>query len=134
MYFDTPANDNPDEKPPERRREARRRVLLQGQIVYPHNRYTAQCVIRDLSCLGARISVAADALSREPFLIVVRDGLAHSSSQVWSNPRFTGLQFRKTYALRDTVPHELKTMQQLWIDLDLIHRADQQGWRDLAPR
>ena len=108
-------------------------MLLQGKIVYPHNTYAADCMIRDLSTQGARISVDPRALSKEPFLIVVRDGSAHRSATVWSTPRFSGLRFHESHALRDPVPEHLRAVQQLWVDMDQPYRVQQTRWKDFSP-
>jgi len=129
-----PANDHPSGSAPDRRQTPRQRVLLQGKIVYPHNSYAADCVIRDLSTKGARITVDPRALSAEPFLIVVRDGSAHRSLAVWSNPRFTGLRFQESHVLRDQVPASMQAIQRLWVDLEKPHQIEQQRWKDFSPR
>ena len=81
-HFDT-ANDNGGRTPNERRREPRRRVLLTGKLVYPHNNFSADCTIRDLSANGARLIVRSEDLSSDPFLIVVKKAIVHGALTAW---------------------------------------------------
>lgn len=77
----------------ERRRDPRRRVLLQGKIVFPHNSFSSDCLIRDLSPGGARIGVDTASLSQDPYLIVVRDALVHETRTMWTQAQQAGLRF-----------------------------------------
>ncbi len=101
----------------ERRRETRRRVLLQGKLVYPHNSFSADCMIRDLSQGGARIAVDNQLLTADPFLIVVRDAAIHQSTIMWTDPRQAGLRFDDSHGLDGDVPLRLKAMKRLWLEL-----------------
>ena len=112
-----PVNDHRGPDGAERRREPRRRVLLQGKIVYPHNSFSADCVIRDLSAGGARITLPPEAVSQDPFLIVVRQAVVHESTTVWSTPSFTGLKFDRSHSLGGETPLQLRHIQRLWTEL-----------------
>jgi len=67
-------------------------------------------------------------------LIVVRDGSAHRSRTVCSNPRFTGLKFQESHALRDPVPEHLRAVRRLWVDMEQPYRVEQTRWQDFSPR
>ena len=114
-----PANDNDDQPPPERRGQVRRRVLLTGKIVYPHNGFTADCTVRDLSEGGARIGVSPAAIFADPFLIVVRQAVVHHSLTVWRNGQHAGLSFLKTVDLSGQQPLYLRPIQRVWLELAL---------------
>ena len=112
-----PSNDNVVVPVPDRRREPRRRVLLQGKIVYPHNGCTADCVVRDLSSGGARLSAVPEALTSHPFLIVVRQAVAYEARTAWAAPPQAGLQFVARTDLGGEVPRHFKAIQRLWVEL-----------------
>ena len=101
----------------ERRREPRRRVLLQGKVVFPHNSFSADCMIRDLSEGGARIAIDSQMITTHPFLIVVREAVIHQSTTMWTDVRQAGLRFDESHALDGEVPLRLRAMKRLWVDL-----------------
>jgi hypothetical protein len=111
------SNDNGSPPPDERRLAPRRRVLLKGKIVYPHNAFSADCAIRDLSASGARIHVAPEAISSDPFLIVVRDAVVHRSTTAWQEGDQAGLRFHATDSLTGETPLHLRTIQRIWVEL-----------------
>lgn len=110
-------NDNPSRPAHERRRSPRRRVLLQGKIVYPHNSFSADCTIRDLSADGARIRVKPEAMLADPFLIVVREAVVHPSAIMWRTAGEAGLRFDGREDLSGETPLHLRHIQRLWIEL-----------------
>lgn len=114
-----PVNDNGLSPPLERRASARRRVLLTGKIVYPHNSFSADCTIRDLSAGGARIAIAPEAISAEPCLIVVKDAVIHHSTTAWRQGAHAGLRFRRTFDLAVEAPLHLRNAQRIWMELML---------------
>ena len=110
-------NDNRPPPPGERRADPRRRVLLKGKIVYLHNAFSADCTIRELSVGGARIRVAADAISADPFLIVVKNAVVHQSTTVWHEGDQAGLRFQTTESLTGETPIHLRNIQRVWVEL-----------------
>jgi hypothetical protein len=112
-----PTNDNLAPPPKERRGELRRRVLLTGKLVYVHNSFSADCTIRDLSPGGARITVAPEAVSSDPFLIIVRRAVVCESRTAWRAGDQAGLQFIKTHALGGQTPLQLRAIQRVWVEL-----------------
>jgi hypothetical protein len=95
----------------------RRRVLLSGKIVYPHNSLTADCTIRDLSEGGARIVINPEAISADPFLIVVSRAVVHPSATVWHTERQAGLRFSGSFDLSGETPFQLQGVRRLWVAL-----------------
>ncbi len=101
----------------EHRAAPRRRVLLQGKIVYGPTNITLDCAIRNLSRSGARVRLAsATPLPAEVKLVEIKDGMAFDCHVVWrAMPEF-GLAFTRAYDLaRDTRP-ELRPLRRIWID------------------
>jgi PilZ domain len=111
------SNDNRPPPPGERRAHARRRVLLNGKIIYIHNAFSADCTIRDLSVGGARIRLSPDAISADPFLIVVKDAVVHQSMTAWHVDDQAGLRFRITDSLTGETPIHLRHIQRIWMEL-----------------
>ncbi|MDB5429289.1 MAG: type pilus assembly PilZ [Caulobacter sp.] len=111
------ANDNGPPPPRERRADVRRRVLLTGKVVYPHNTFSADCTIRDLSAGGARILVAPEAVSADPFLIVVKDAVVHQATTAWHDGNQAGLKFQATVNLAGETPLHLRNIQRIWVEL-----------------
>jgi hypothetical protein len=110
-------NDNVRRPGFERRREPRRRVLLTGKLVYLNNSFSADCAIRDLSAGGARIAVNLEAVSADPFLIVVKHAVLHASRTAWRGEAQSGLQFLDTVEISGPVPLHLRAIQALWVEL-----------------
>jgi hypothetical protein len=101
----------------ERREAHRGRTLLNGKIVYGPG-FTADCCIRDLTPLGAKVMMPPNQTSPEEFfLIVVRDGLAHRSRTRWSNDREAGVTFEDTHDFAGPVPAYLQPMRRIWAEL-----------------
>lgn len=101
----------------ERRQAPRRRVLLQGKLVFPHNSFSTSCSIRDLSDSGARITFADPSIVADPFLIIVRDGSAHESTTMWTRQGQAGLLFVRSHDLGAEVPFHLRSIKRLWLEL-----------------
>jgi hypothetical protein len=112
-----PINDNASRPPHERRSEPRRRVFLKGKIVYPQNSFSADCTIRDLSAGGARIAVNPEAISADPFLIVVKQAVVHQSRTAWQVGLQAGLRFVDSIDLGGETPLHLKPIQRVWLEL-----------------
>jgi hypothetical protein len=112
-----PVNDNSEQPFQERRAEARRRVLLTGKLVYAGNSYSANCTIRDLTPRGARIAIDPQAVSDDPFLIVVRQATAYESCTVWRDEREVGLSFIRSIDLSGKTPVNLRAIQRMWLEL-----------------
>lgn len=110
-------NDNEIPPPAERRRDRRRRVLFKGKIVYLDSSFSTDCAINDISPGGARITVDPQAISAEPFLIVVRDAVVHPSRTAWYVDGQAGLQFQGAVKLGEDVPPAYRAVQRLWAAL-----------------
>ena len=101
----------------ERRSQARRRVFLQGKIVSPQPGFSADCIIRNLSPSGARISLSPDATLWDPFLIVVSHAELHELDAVWRHGGDAGVRFLNRIELDHAVPPHLNLMRHVWLGL-----------------
>lgn len=96
-------------------REPRKRVYLNGKLVYGDGAFSFDCLIRDVSHGGAKIVVRrTQMMPHNLYLIAVKDQLAHEAKVVWLNVPARGLQFVNTYRLNDNLPEEVKFLRPLW--------------------
>jgi hypothetical protein len=109
----------PGEKPPlarlEKRVSTRKRVLFGGKIVYGDDgAFTVDCVIRDLSDTGARITLG-NRVSIPPnvYFIDLKAGLAFEAVVAWRRAPNFGLRFLKTIDLAHA-PKEMEHLARLW--------------------
>ena len=106
-----------DDVPPpaERRPSPRKRVLLRGVVTYLGGTHSFDCMIRDLSESGARISLSAvQPISSHVYLIDVRGRTAYEATVVWNKGMQLGLKFLKTLPLANVTDPELAYLAKLW--------------------
>ena len=114
--FDAASFDSPLH-PIERRSAVRQRVLLQGKTLSVTNALTGDCLIRNLSEAGARITLRGAGLHpSDAILIVVKTGMAHEAITVWARAEERGLKFRNAFDLKEGTPARLRYAYQLWIE------------------
>ena len=86
--------ENPEERVENRRRERRDRVLFRGRIILDDGFSTIDCVIRDLSPHGARVTVQDQAVPPRSFSLTVLDtGRVFDAVRRWQHGRSVGLEF-----------------------------------------
>ncbi len=86
--------ENPDDRVENRRRERRDRVLFRGRIILDDGFSTIDCVIRDLSPHGARVTVQDQAVPPRSFSLAVLDtGRVFDAIRRWQHGRSVGLEF-----------------------------------------
>jgi len=117
MQFATHSAEHPAGWVGERRQEPRRRVLLQGKLVFWRQSFGADCMIRDLSAGGARIVLRDSALAPDPYLIVVREAAAHESITRWTLESQVGLSFSRSFDLGGEIPPHLQHLRRIWLEL-----------------
>ena len=84
-----------------RRREHRRRVLFRGKILLDDGCSTIDCVIRDLSTHGARVTVQDNAAVPRSFSLAVLDtGRIVGAVRRWQHGQNVGLEFSVEEAFR----------------------------------
>jgi diguanylate cyclase (GGDEF)-like protein len=85
---------SPDERVENRRRERRDRVLFRGRIILDDGFSTIDCVIRDLSPHGARVTVQDQAVPPRSFSLTVLDtGRVFEAVRRWQHGQNVGLEF-----------------------------------------
>lgn len=101
----------------DRRAGARRRVLYQGKLTSAGAAFSGDCLVRDLSSTGARItSQEHELLDKAVSLVIVRDGMAHETRTAWRNGSAMGLEFTSSHDLNGAVPQHLRHIRRLWVE------------------
>ena len=86
--------ENPEERAENRRRDRRDRVLFRGKIILDDGVSTIDCVIRDLSSRGARVTVQDHAvIPRMLSLLVIDTGRSFAAIRRWQRGQTVGLEF-----------------------------------------
>lgn len=78
---------------PDRRRQPRLRALKAGRAILPGGHSTFDCMIRNLSPLGARMSFESTADIPPQFRLRLEDGTTHDCAVKWRSPREIGVEF-----------------------------------------
>jgi len=101
----------------ERRRAPRQRTLLGGKLVHSGGLFSMNCVLRNLSDTGARLSLPAGAGAPDSFdLIDLKHGVAFSCRVVWRQYPMVGVAFDSRDALDTADTPRLRTLKRLWLD------------------
>ena len=101
----------------EKRRAPRQKVLLGAKIV-ARDGVSFDCVVADLSPVGARLRSAADRLwPSEFYLVEVSNGMAHFCDITWRRMPWVGVALRRSWDLRRSRPARLEHVRQLWLEL-----------------
>jgi hypothetical protein len=78
---------------PDRRRQPRLRALKAGRAILPGGHSTFDCMIRNLSPLGAKMSFESTADIPPQFRLRLEDGTTHNCAVKWRSPREIGVEF-----------------------------------------
>ena len=78
---------------PERRRQPRLRALKAGRAILPGGHSTFDCMIRNLSALGAKVTFESTSHIPPAFRLRFEDGTTHDSAVKWRSPREMGVEF-----------------------------------------
>src|SRR5476651_1220075 len=109
----TKATDLPP--PAERRPSPRRRVLLGGLVAYSDGERSFDCIIRNLSDTGARITLPpSQPVPSNIYLINVRDRTAHEAKIMWNDGFEAGVAFLKSFPITDLPDPKLAYLKRLW--------------------
>jgi len=99
-------------------REPRKKTYLFGLLVHSNGAFTADCVVRNISVGGAKITLAKrQLLPGDIHLIVVKYGLACRADVVWLDFPARGLRFADRHFLAESLQRELMFLRQLWLGL-----------------
>jgi hypothetical protein len=101
----------------ERRKEPRKRVVLRGKVVYSDGVFSIDCLIRNISSRGARISVEKGvAIPSCVYLIDIRSGVAYAAEVTSIQGGTFGLRFSRTYKLAELTEPGLKYLKYCWVN------------------
>ncbi len=99
----------------ERRRAHRQRVLLGGKLAHTNIRFSMDCVFRNLSPFGARITIPPGAVVPDEFdLIDMKNGVAYRCRAVWREYPQIGVAFDEHAELAKADTPHLMGLKRLW--------------------
>lgn len=78
---------------PERRRQPRIRTLKAGRAIVAGGYSTFDCMIRNLSPLGAKVTFESTTDIPAQFRLRFGDGTTHDCAVKWRSPREIGVEF-----------------------------------------
>lgn len=98
-------------------RAPRKKTYLFGLLVHGNGTFTLDCIVRNISTGGAKVTLA----QRQPlpgniYLIVVKYGLACRAEIAWLSFPARGLRFADMHFVADSLPQELMFLRQLWLE------------------
>jgi hypothetical protein len=100
----------------ERRPGHRRRFLLGGIVAFANGAVSIDCVIRNQSEGGAKLSHGKDVqLPAHFYLINIRDRTAYEAALIWSKVGESGVAFKKHIPLSSIDDPALGFLSQLWL-------------------
>ncbi len=98
------------------RKTPRKRLLQRGKIVYGDGAYTLDCLIRDISPKGARITVEKGlSMPTHIYLIDVHAGMAYGAEVAYIRAPTFGLNFLRSYRLSELSDPNLKFLKRRWV-------------------
>ena len=99
----------------DRRQAPRRRALLTGKLVTADVALTIDCVIRNLTDLGAMVEMQSPQMvPGNLYLLQVKEGLAWDAEVVWRHGHRLGLKFSGNHDLNEEVGKTLRPVRRLW--------------------
>jgi hypothetical protein len=108
----------PAETDDPRRLEPRVRTFLGGKLIFGAHDLTADCTVRNLTARGAKVqTVMASTLSRELWLVVVKQGVAYRATVAWRRDDEVGLKFTSKHDLSKDDDPDLKIARYVWRQL-----------------
>jgi hypothetical protein len=78
---------------PDRRRQPRLRALKAGRAILPGGRSTFDCMIRNLSPIGAKVTFESTTDIPPEFRLRLDDGTTHDCAVKWRSARELGVEF-----------------------------------------
>jgi hypothetical protein len=103
--------------PINRRSIQRYRSYLHGKLIFESAAIRSDCIIRNLSQIGAMIEVPnGDAYPAHPLLLVTKSGALHESTTIWNTPSAFGVRFDKSFDLKDGGQGRFQEAYRLWLE------------------
>ena len=98
-----------------RRTDVRARSLMSGKVIVGDCQMSIDCVIRNLSSRGARVTLPRSIdLPASIGLLILREGLFCEATVAWRNGDQTGLAFRARHDLRKDTDPSRRGIRALW--------------------
>jgi hypothetical protein len=86
----------------EARGEGRKRTLLGAKVVSRDGIYSCDCMIREISDSGARISISSSIIIASPFFLIDHQSqIMFEAKVVWRNASQAGLKFVDKHTLNN---------------------------------
>lgn len=86
--------------PSEARAEGRKRTLLGAKVVSRDGIYSCDCLIREISASGARITISSSVIIASPFFLIdYQSQVMFEAKIVWRNAHQAGLKFLAKHPL-----------------------------------
>jgi hypothetical protein len=100
------------------RRTGRKRTLLAGRVIYGGEvKSVRDCMIRDLSEKGAKITLGrGECVPTRVILMDRRSATAFEARVTWIKAPDFGLSFLQAYKLEGEIPAELKFLKRIWAE------------------
>jgi hypothetical protein len=117
----------------ERRVSKRKRTLLAAKVVFADGASTVDCVIRDRSETGAKISLGSFATLPEDFDLIIAGRGEHLSAQmVWSRGEELGVSFQDKPLSAEAQKEEAESLRRRIRDLESTVSKLQSRIRELS--
>jgi hypothetical protein len=101
----------------DKRRPSRKKSLLGGLIVSQDYLLTVECVIRDLSEVGARVRVPnKQVIPARSYLLIPGKEVVHQAEVAWVGRHEYGLKFLETYPLKLMGHPDLSQLRALLVE------------------
>jgi hypothetical protein len=102
-------------RPNERRAIMRQRALLAGKLATSEAAETIDCVIRNISAVGAMVETTSPHLiPNELHLVQINEGIAFDAEVIWRRGNRVGLRLKDRHDLRKPVADQLKVLRAIW--------------------
>lgn len=112
--------------PKDPRKFARSKVSYSGKVLDTDGQAITDCVISDLSMVGARIDLSNNhPLPETVYLVDVTNEIGYEACIAWWRPKMAGLAFQAVYELGESLPERLQFLNSALIE-DKLQKVEQQ--------
>jgi len=102
------------------RKFARRRIPLSAKMTDVAGKLVIACTIRDMSMVGAQVSLPmAEPIPETVYLVDITNRAAYKANVVWWRPHSVGLAFQETIALDEQLPSKPEFLKRVWMEAKL---------------
>ena len=101
----------------DQRREVRQRSFLGAKLVYGDGAFTVDCVVRNLSAIGARVKLPeGQAVPAQVYFLEMRSGVAYEARVAWKHHPEIGLEFTRQHVLAQASTADMLLLKRLWME------------------